>query len=289
MDPKNYNNLVPDSPLHRHLESLLDKNKGRVPVEKVCAKVLLVRDLDRPSASAMVATFLNNDPRFHLNGDGTVEWAPVAPEEVWNSHRRLAVFDLETNSDGQEIPRIMEVGFSLVEDGRIIEEWSSLVNPRRSIPHYVRRLTGITNAAVRKAPLWEDILPRVLETLSGTILVAHQAKFDYDCLNLEISRILELRLLNPYLCTVEMSRTLLPDCESYRLETLSQSLGLRHEQPHRAGSDAHATAELLCHLFNTVKANWSEYLRPLPPHERYARAEAKAKAKTEVNAEAEAD
>lgn len=264
-----YNNLVPDSPLHRHLERLLLKHKAGVPVQKVCEKVLHIADLDTSNAATLVETFIKDDPRFSLNRNGTgnekVEWAIVSFRDIWNSHHRFAVFDLETVSDGPEAPRIMEVGFCFVEEGEIVEEWETLVNPKRPIPSYVRRLTGLNNAAVRKAPTWKEILPQVLEKLEGTILVAHQARFDYDCLNNEISRLTDHRLPNRYMCTVEMSRTLLPGSENYRLETLSQWLDLTHDNPHRAGSDARATAELLCHMFRTVEADWSEYLRPLPP------------------------
>ncbi len=271
MPLRDYKNLIPDSPLHRHLERLLQKHKGDLSVQKVCEKVMMMPGLDRPNAETLVLTFIQNDPRFQLNGNGTVEWAKVSFEEIWNSHRRFAVFDLETTSEGQEVPRIMEAGFCFVEGGKITEEWSTLVNPGRSIAPYVRRLTGINNAAVRNAPKWEEVLPRVLDKLEGTILVAHQARFDYDCLNNEISRIIEHRLTNRYMCTVEMSRMLLPDADNYRLETLSQWLNLTHENPHRAGSDARATAELLCYLFNSVEAKWSEFLRPLPPQEKPAK------------------
>lgn len=285
MSLKNYKNLVPDSPLHRHLESLLHKNKGQVSAQRVCEKVLMVSGLNGDSAETLVGTFLENDPRFLLNSNGTVEWATVSLEDIWKKAKRFAVFDLETSSEGQQTPRIMEAGFCFVENGKITEEWSSLVNPERSIPPYVRRLTGIRNQDVRKAPRWPDVLPKVLEMLEDTILVAHQARFDYDCLNHEISRQTGYRLTNRYMCTVEMSRTLLPGSDNYRLETLSEWLNLTHDNPHRAGSDARATAELLCHMLATVEADWSEYLRPLPPHVRYAE---QAAAESSAAAEPEA-
>ena len=277
----NYDNLVPDSPLHRHLESLLHKKKGRVSVKTVAEKVLKIKDLNGDSAETLVEAFVQDDPRFRLNGDGVVEWEPVSQESQWKAAKRFAVFDLETTSEGKQAPRIMEAGFTFVENGKIVKEWSALVNPQRPISSYVRRLTGIRNQDVRKAPLWSALIPRVLDMLQGTILVAHQALFDYECLNNEISRHTGYRTTNPYMCTVEMSRTLLPGSENYRLETLSQWLDLSHEKPHRAWSDARATAELLCHMLNRVEADWPTYLRPLPPHLRYLKPEP---AKTEANA-----
>ena len=145
-----------------------------------------------------------------------------------------------------------------------VDEWSSLVNPERPIPFWVRRLTGIKNEEVRRAPRFKELLPRLLDELEDALLVAHHARFDVDCLNSEISRVLEQRLTNRYLCTVELARRFLPESENYRLETLSQWLQLSHERPHRAGSDARATAELFCHLLRKAEASWSDYLRPRP-------------------------
>ena len=115
-----YDNLVPDSPLHRHLETLLHKKRGRVPVNAVAEKVLKMTDLNGDSAETLVETFLRNDPRFQMNGDGVVEWAPVSPEEQWKAAKRFAVFDLETTSEGKQAPRIMEAGFTFVENGKIV-------------------------------------------------------------------------------------------------------------------------------------------------------------------------
>jgi ATP-dependent DNA helicase DinG len=123
-------------------------------------------------------------------------------------------------------------------------------------------LTGITDAAVRQAPRFAEILPRLVDDLEDSILVAHHARFDVSCLNAELSRLWGKRLSNPYLCTVELSRRFLPGSDNYRLETLSQWLGLTHTRPHRAHSDARATAELLCHLLGPAAAPWRDFLRP---------------------------
>jgi ATP-dependent DNA helicase DinG len=199
---------------------------------------------------------------MHLNGNGAVEWVAKPPESLWDQSRRFAVIDLETANGARHLQRIIEIGVCQVEDGRVTREWTSLVNPARPIPYWVRQLTGITDAAVRKAPRVEEILPRLLQELEGAILVAHHARFDVACLNSELSRLWGKRLANPYLCTVELSRRFLPGSENYRLETLSRWLRLTHTRPHRADSDARATAELLCHLLGPAEAPWREYLRP---------------------------
>lgn len=271
MEFRHYKNLVPNSPLHRHLEQLLRENQGSLPLEVVCEEVLALPNLSSEVATSLVQALIEYDYRIEMNGDGRVEWVEPSAETLWQSKPRFAVLDLETTNGARNDQRVIELGLCLVESGRITEMWSSLVNPERRIPYWVRRLTGITDEQVRQAPPFADLLPRLLEDLEDAVLVAHHARFDVACLNSELGHALDKRLANRYLCTVELSRHLLPGSENYRLETLSRWLGLRHEQPHRAGSDAQATAELFCHMLNTVEAPWSDYLRPHPI--RSARAE----------------
>ena len=262
MIQRRYKNLVPDSPLHRHLETLLRENGGRVSAMAVCEQVLLLPAADARLAGTLVEGLIDGDPRLRVHADGTVEWVEPAGHAAWRACRRFAAVDVETTNGGRGEQRIMEVGVCLVEDGRLTREWSSLVNPGRPIPYWVRQLTGITDATVRTAPPFEEIAPRLLEDLEEAILVGHHARFDVACLNAEVSRLLGQRLANPYLCTAELARHFLPGSDNYRLGTLSQWLRLTHERPHRAGSDARATAELFCHLLASSDLPWGDYLRP---------------------------
>ncbi|MBI4467278.1 MAG: 3'-5' exonuclease [Acidobacteria bacterium] len=260
MNLRRYKNLVPDSPLHRQLESLLLANGGRVSAATVCEEVLLLSGTDSSLAKVLVQGLIEDDPRLRVS-DGGVEW--VEPRhETWRACRCFVVVDVETTNGGRGEQHIMEIGVCRVEDGRLEREWSSLVNPGRPIPYWVQQLTGITDATVRTAPPFEEIVPRLLEELEEAILVGHHARFDIGCLNAEFGRLLGKRLGNPYLCTAELARRFLPGSENYRLQTLSQWLRLTHERPHRAGSDARATAELFCHLLARGELPWGDYLRP---------------------------
>lgn len=265
MELRPYKNLIPDSPLHRHLEHLLRENSGRVSVSTVCEEVLQLRATEPALAQTLAAALIEGDSRLRLNGGGVLEWAEEPAEKIWRACQRFAVVDVETTNGSREEQRIIELGVCLVENGQVSREWASLLNPERPIPYWVQQLTGISNTEVQAAPGFADILPRLLDDLEGTILVAHHARFDVACLNGELSRAISKRLANRYLCTVELSRHLLPGSRNYRLETLSRWLGLHHERPHRAGSDARATAELFCHLLTTVEAPWADYLRPRDP------------------------
>lgn len=262
-----YKNLVPDSPLHRHLEQFLRENGGRASAASVCEEVLRLPVAESELAEILVGTLIEDDYRLRLDGDAAVEWVEPPAEELWRRCQRFAVIDVESTNGTRDDQRIIEIGVCVVEEARLVEEWSSLVNPDRRIPYWVQQLTGIADAAVARAPRFPEIGPQVMDRLEDSILVAHHARFDVACLNAEVSRWLGKRLANPYLCTVELSRRFLPGSENYRLETLSQHLRLTHERPHRAGSDARATAELFCHLLETAEAPWSDFLRPRQPQQ----------------------
>ena len=261
MNLRHYKNLVPDTPLHRQLEALLRENGGQLSTLAVCEQVLLMPRTDLEVARALVAALAEEDPRLRAT-DGIVEWIEPAAQEVWRAARRFAVIDVETTNGRPDEQRIIEIGLCRVEDGRIAREWDALINPGQPIPYWVRRLTGITNEAVKDAPPFEAIAPRLLEEVEDAVLVGHHARFDVDCLNNELSRLLGKRLANPYLCTAELARRFLPGSDNYRLQTLSEWLRLTHERPHRAGSDARATAELFCRLLETPEMAWGDYLRP---------------------------
>jgi DNA polymerase III epsilon subunit-like protein len=264
MDLSRYKNLVPESELHRDLERLLREHGGEAPAELICEQILLLAPHDPQLVTALVEGLVQPHPQLRLNGEGRVRWLEPDRAETWVSSRGFAVLDVETINGSRRFPRIIEIGICHVEEGEVRGEWSSLVNPDRPIPYWVRQLTGIRDADVEAAPRFAELLPRIAEELDQTILVAHHARFDVACLNAELTRSVGMRLANFYLCTVELARHFLPGSESYRLEALSQWLRLTHERPHRAASDARATAELFCHLLRTVEAPWSDYLRPRP-------------------------
>lgn len=261
MNLRRYKNLVPDTPLHHHLEALLRENGGQLAATAICEQVLLLPRTDAEIARALVGALVEEDARLRAT-DGIVEWIEPAAHAAWREARRFAVIDVETTNGRRDEQRIMEVGVAVVEEGRITREWAALINPGRPIPYWVQQLTGITNETVRSAPPFAEIAPRLLDEIEEAVLVGHHARFDVGCLNVEFSRLLGKRLANPYLCTAELARRFLPGSDNYRLQTLSQWLRLTHERPHRAGSDARATAELFCRLLATPELPWRDYLRP---------------------------
>ena len=153
------------------------------------------------------------------------------------------IVDLETTGGKFNEESIIEVAAYKFDGTSIKDQFISLVNPQRDIHPYVEKLTGITSKMVTTAPKFHEIAKRVVEITSDSILVAHNAQFDYRILQLEFKR-LGYEFSMKSLCTVILSQELLPDQESYKLGRLSRSLGIPLKDRHRASGDALATVEL---------------------------------------------
>jgi DNA polymerase-3 subunit epsilon len=158
---------------------------------------------------------------------------------------RSAVFlDLETTGASASHDRITEIGMLEVERGRLVREWSTLVNPEARIPPAIEALTGITNEMVRDAPTFVELAGGLLERLEGKLLVAHNARFDYGFLRNEFRRA-GLRYQSRVLCTVKLSRRLYPAHHRHNLDSLIERHGIVCSGRHRALGDARVLWEFL--------------------------------------------
>jgi DNA polymerase-3 subunit epsilon len=153
------------------------------------------------------------------------------------------VVDVETTGSDPARHRLTEVGAVRVRGGRIIGEWSSLVNPERRIPAFISQLTGITDAMVAGAPRFAEVAPGLREFLGDSVFVAHRARFDHGFLKAEFERC-GIAFGGPVLCTVVESRRHFPGLPSHGLATLSKHFGISLDSHHRALCDARATAEI---------------------------------------------
>ena len=138
----------------------------------------------------------------------------------------IAFVDLETTGTTSTGDRVTEIGIVRVADGEFLDEWSTLVNPERSIPEDIRVLTGISNEMVRDAPTFAELRREVLERLEGHVLVAHNARFDYGFLKNEFRR-LEMKFSADVLCTVRLSRRMFPEAVGHGLDSLITRHGLQ--------------------------------------------------------------
>lgn len=167
-----------------------------------------------------------------------VEWF-LDPARVY------AVIDVETTGGtAQGSDRITEIAVVKLQQGRVIERFSSLVNPGRRIPAFISRLTGITDAMVADAPTFAQLAPALWQLLDGCLFVAHNVKFDYGFVRAEFARA-GFTLSMAQLCTVVESRRYFPGLPSYSLGNLCAHFGIALKQHHRALADAEACAQLL--------------------------------------------
>jgi DNA polymerase-3 subunit epsilon len=154
-----------------------------------------------------------------------------------------AILDIETTGGQYNEEGITEIAIYKFDGHEVIDQFISLVNPEKPIQPFVVKLTGINNAMLRSAPKFYEVAKRIIEMTEGCIVVAHNASFDYRILQTEFRR-LGFRFQKQTLCTVELSKKLLPGHESYSLGKLVRALGIPMADRHRASGDAMATVKL---------------------------------------------
>lgn len=161
-----------------------------------------------------------------------------------------AVIDVETTGGSFVNERLTEIAIYLHDGERIVDEFSTLLNPEQPIPYMITRITGISNEMVADAPRFCEVARKIVEMTEGATFVGHNASFDYNFIRHEFKR-LGYNYKRPTICTVKMSRALLPGKQSYSLGKLCQELGIMIENRHRAAGDALATTRLLELLLQT--------------------------------------
>ncbi|MEQ8217434.1 MAG: exonuclease domain-containing protein [Arenibacter sp.] len=160
------------------------------------------------------------------------------------------IIDIETTGNGIKGNKITEISIFKFDGYEIIDEYTSLVNPECEIPYFIAGLTGIDNNLVRNAPIWEEIASKVLEITQDTVFVAHSVNFDYNVIKNEFQNI-GINFSRKKLCTVRLSRKLIPGLNSYSLGKLCTSLNIPLTDRHRAKGDAQATVILFKKLLRS--------------------------------------
>ncbi len=212
-----------------------------------------IRRPDPAIARMLVADLIERDPRLTLSDD-TVQLTPDAYDERDIEGTDFVVFDVETTGSGVPPGRMIEIGAYRVREGRVVDEFITLVNPETTIPPFISGLTRITNAMVADAPLFGEIADDLLTFIGDSMLVAHNSGFDMGFLNHEIGRVYkDYRIANPCLCTVKLSRRLLPEIANHKLKTVADYYEVDLRDHHRAGPDARATAHIFINLLTHLR------------------------------------
>jgi DNA polymerase-3 subunit epsilon len=169
------------------------------------------------------------------------------------------IIDIETTGGNPKTDKITEIAVLIHNGQKVIREYSTLINPECKIPHYITALTGITNEMVADSPKFYEIARDLVELTQDSVFVAHNVSFDYNFVRSEFRR-LGYDYKRDQLCTVRLSRKILPGHKSYSLGKLCEDLNIGINGRHRALGDALATACLFDQLLESESINNTRYI-----------------------------
>lgn len=211
------------------------------------------------STSGMVAERLpgswgTGDLPFAMSA-GALGLRPDAGTDEVLSRMSFVVVDVETTGGrAQGGDRVTEFAAVVVRDGMIAEQYETLLNPDRSIPPWISQLTNISWDMVRDAPRFRDVCDDVMRMLGGHVFVAHNARFDWSFVSMEVERATGRLLDGRQLCTVRLARRLLPQLRRRSLDYVADHYNVNIAARHRAMGDALATAHVLLGLLRDAEA-----------------------------------
>ena len=154
-----------------------------------------------------------------------------------------AIIDVETTGGQARFERITEIAIVLHDGDRVVDTFSTLLNPERSIPWNITQLTGISDDMVAQAPKFFEVAKQIVQMTEGAVFVAHNVSFDYGFIREEFAR-LGFTYTRKQLCTVRLARKVFPGLPSYSLSNLKKHFGIRVARSHRALDDTLATVDL---------------------------------------------
>jgi DNA polymerase III epsilon subunit family exonuclease len=168
-------------------------------------------------------------------------------------HNEFIAFDIETTGlSAAKGDMIIEIGAVKIKNGKITEVFHSLINPGLKIPYRITELTGLTDKDVRNSPRFEAVLAEFKAFAGNLVLIAHNAKFDLSFIQ-HYGAFIDVDFKQPYIDTVQMSRYLLTDLESHKLNLVAERLNIRQDNHHRAVDDARVCGEIFIKLSETLK------------------------------------
>lgn len=156
----------------------------------------------------------------------------------------FAIVDIETTGSTPASAGITEIAIVIHNGEEVTGKYVTLINPRQKIPPFIANMTGISDAMVAEAPLFEEVAPHIYNLLNGRVFVAHNVSFDYSFVHYLLNKS-GYQWSAPKLCTIRLSRKVFPGLKRYGLGALSQDLGIKIQGRHRAWGDAAATAQVL--------------------------------------------
>ena len=171
----------------------------------------------------------------------------------------FVVFDLETTGFSNKNDKITEIGAVKIENFKVVDRFSQLINPQKDISYKVQELTGITNDLIKDKPTIEEVLPKFIEFIGDSVMVAHNADFDMGFMQ-QKCREQNIEFKNTSVDTLTLARTLLPHMKRFRLNLIAKELGVPLLNHHRAVDDAEATAHIFIKFLEMIQKRGGEKL-----------------------------
>ena len=172
------------------------------------------------------------------------------------------VLDLETTGFSPRTEKITEIGVMKVKDGEVIDKFSCFVNPEKPIPPRVVEVTNITDDMVKDAETIEKVFPKLLEFIKGSVLVAHNAKFDIGFLKY-VAKDLGYEFDFTYIDTLSLAKDIFPHLKKYKLGKIAEDLGIKVEVAHRALDDVDTTVKVFKVMLEKIKDKGIEFVQDI--------------------------
>lgn len=174
---------------------------------------------------------------------------------MYRGVRKYAIVDIETTGGLYNRDKIIEIAIIVTDGTKILEDYQTLIDPERSIPYTITRITGIDDELVSGAPKFYEIAKHIVQLTESCIFVAHNVQFDYGFIKEEF-RSLGFPYNRKRLCTVKLTRSLIPGLRSYGLDNLIKHFGLKVDHRHRAYGDTYATYQIFTELYQGLTDNF---------------------------------
>ena len=166
----------------------------------------------------------------------------------------FAIIDTETSGGKYNEEKIIEIGIIVYDGNNIIETFQSLINPQKKVDYFVQKLTGIKEKELKRCKTFKDHAKEIKKLLKNKVIVGHNIEYDYRVLKNEFKSI-GMDYNAKTLCTIEMSKRIFPDLESYKLKKICGHFNIELNNHHRAYDDAKATTELFKIIRRFEKTN----------------------------------
>ncbi len=174
-------------------------------------------------------------------------------ESIPFEEAEFCVFDFETTGTSSKTDKVIEIGMAKIKKGKIVDTFSTYINPGRPVPYYITNITGITSSDVQDAPYFEEVYSQINSFIGDSVLVAHNLGFDISFLRNECYSA-ELQMIpNDAICTLKIAKKIFPALPSKSLGNIVKYLKIRHRDVHRGLGDAIATGKVFLKMFKTLR------------------------------------